>query len=195
MELARCWSHERGESVLFEKGLAEEYAEARGTALATRVKLAPDRAENSLRVIRDRILRELAGRRWEINTRIFPPSAPLSFERGHYRLDATKRAGTRAAIGLTFHFGSSEFIVRQLMLISEAVRRGIVDCGVVALMTRSVKPYIAGRPAFYEQAHRTLRTYGQSGFRGIPMVLWGLTPEVMHPGLTDGGAGLWAGVR
>lgn len=195
MELTHCWAHEDGESLVFEKGLGVLYVEAREATLTTRIKLATDRLENRLRVIRDHILREFAGRGWEINTRIFPPSAPRVFERGHYRLDATKRAGTGAALGLTFHLGSSEFIVRQLMLISEAVRRGIVDCGVVALMTRSVKPYIAGRPAFYEQAQRTLRTYGQSGFRSIPMVLWGLTPEVMHPGLTDGGAGLRAGVR
>jgi hypothetical protein len=195
MELSHIRSHERSESVLFEKDLGEVYAEARETMLATPVKLASERAENGLRVIHDRILRELAGRGWKIGVGIFPASAPAMFQRGHYRLDATKKAGSGGALGFICHFGSSEFLVRKLMLISEAVRQGIVDCGVLALMTRSVKPYIAGRPAFYEQAERTLRTYGLSGFRGIPMVLWGLTPEVMHPGLTDGGAGLRAGVR
>ncbi len=195
MKLASSYSHERGEAILYERGLGEAYAEAREGMLATRVELAPDKAENSLRVIHDRILRELAGRGWKIGERIFPPAAPATFQRGNYRLDATSRTGSGGTLGVIFHFGSSEFLVRQLMLISEAVRRGIVDCGVLALMTRSVKPYIAGRPAFYEQAQRTLRTYGQSGFRGIPMVLWGLTPEVMHPGFTDGGAALRAGVR
>lgn len=195
MELTHCWSHEGADSVLFEKDLGEVYAEAREAMLATRVKLASVRAENKLRVIHDRILRELAGRGWKIGERIFPPAAPAIFQRGHYRLDATSRTGNGGTLGVICHFGSSEFVIRQLMLISEAVRRGIVACGVLALMTRSVKPYIAGRPAFYEQAERTLRTYGQSGFRGIPMVLWGLTPEVMHPGLTDGGAALRAGVR
>ena len=81
------------------------------------------------------------------------------------------------------------------MLISEAVRRGIVDCAVLALMTRDVKTYVLGRPACYEQAQRLLRAYGQSAFRGIPMVLWGLTPEAIHLPLTDVGVGLPAGVQ
>lgn len=151
MELALCWSHERGETVLFAKGLGEVYAEARETMLATRVKLASDRVENSLRVIRDRILRELAGRGWKIGEGIFPPFAPATFQRGHYHLDAAKRTGSGSGLGIICHFGSSEFLVRQLMLISEAVRRRIVDCAVLALVTRDVKRYVTGRPACYEQ--------------------------------------------
>lgn len=195
MELLHLWSHERGESVLFEKGLGEVYAEARQTMLATRVKLVSDRAENSLRVIHDRILRELAGRGWKIGERIFPPSAPAIFQRGHYRLDAAKRTGSGGTLGVICHFGSSEFLVRQLMLISEAVRRGIADCAVLALMICDVRPYVPGRPSCYGQAQQLLQAYGQSAFRGIPMVLWGLTPEVMCPELTDVRAGLRARVQ
>jgi len=177
MELSRCWSHERGESVIFEKGLGELYAEARETVLATRVGLVSDKADNSLRLIRKQVLTGLAGREWEVGTRIFPPSAPARFQRGHYHLDAAKRAGNGGALGIVCHFGSSEFLVRQLMLISEAVRRRIVDCAVLALITSDGKPYVTGRPACYEQAQRLLRSYGQSGFPGIPIVLWGLTPD------------------
>ena len=185
MKLAHCWSHERGESVLLEKGLGEVYAEAREMAVARRVELAPNRAENSLRVTRDRILRDIAGRGWEIAVSIFPASAPAMFHRGHYRLDATKKTGSGRALGFICHFGSSEFLVRQLMLISEAVRRGIADSAVLALMTRDVKAYLPGRPACYEQAQRLLLAYGESAFRGIPMVLWGLTPDAVRREVTD----------
>jgi len=195
MKLAHCWSHERGESVLLEKGLGEVYAEAREMALATRVELVPNRAENNLRVTRDRILREIAGRGWEIAVSIFPASAPAMLHRGDYRLDATKKTGSGGALGFICHFGSSEFLVRQLMLISEAVRRGIADCAVLALMTRDVKAYVPGRPACYEQAQRLLRAYGESAFRGIPMVLWGLTPDAVRRELTDVRAGRWAWVQ
>ncbi|OGB91613.1 MAG: hypothetical protein A3G35_10070 [candidate division NC10 bacterium RIFCSPLOWO2_12_FULL_66_18] len=195
MELSRIRSHERGESVIFEKSLGEVYAEARETMLGTRVKLVPDRAEDSLRVIHDRILRELAGRGWEIGVSVFPASAPAMFQRGHYRLDATKKTGSGSGLGLICHFGSSEFLLRKFMLISEAVRRGAVECGVLALMTRDVKPYVSGRPACYEEAQRLLQVYGQSGFRGVPMVLWGLRPESVQPGLAYGATGLQARAR
>jgi len=79
------------------------------------------------------------------------------------------------------------------MLISEAVRRRIVDGAILALMTSDIRSYVTGRPACYEQAERLLRVYGQSGFRGIPMVLWGLTPEDMHPERTNIRAGLRVG--
>jgi hypothetical protein len=195
MELTHCWSHERADSLLFEKDLGEVYAEARETMLATRVKLASERAENSLRVIHNRILRELAGRGWKIGENIFPPAAPATFQRGHYRLDAAKRTGSGGTLGVICHFGSSEFVIRQLMLISEAVRRGIADCAVLALMTCDVRSYVPGRPSCYEQAQRLLRAYGQSAFRGIPMVLWGLRPESVQPALAYGATGLQVRVR
>lgn len=177
MEVSGCWSHEGGESFVFERGLGELYAEARGMVVETRVNLVSDKAGNSLRLIHHQMLTGLARREWEVGARIFPPSAPARFQRGHYRLDATKRAGGGGALGVVCHFGSSEFLVRHLMLISEAVRRRIVDCAVLALITNDWKLYVTGRPARYEQAQRLLRAYGQSGFAGIPIVLWGLTPE------------------
>lgn len=194
MELARCWSHGNAEAVLFEKGLGGVYAEARETIRAVRVEFGLSIAANELRTIRERILEQLAGHGWEIDTRIFPPSAPIGFERGRFRLHATKGTGGGATLGVICHFGGSEFIVRQLMLISEALRRRIIDCGVVALMTRNVQPYATGRPACYEQALRLLQAYGQSGFAGIPMILWGLAPEAVHLELA-GGTGVRAGVR
>jgi hypothetical protein len=193
MELSDCSSHARGESVIFEKGLGDVYAEAREVVLTTGIPLAVGRSENNLRAIREYLLRELAGRGWEINQRIFPPSAPGMFQRGQYRLDATKRTGSGGALGFICHFGSSEFLVRKFMLISEAVRRGIVVCGILALMTRDTRPYVTGRPACYEQAHRLLRVYGQSGFCGIPMILWGLIPEGMRPERTHIRAGMQVG--
>ncbi len=195
MELQYCLYHECSESILFEMGLGKAYSEARETVLATPVKLATNREQNNLRVIRDCMQKELAGRGWEINARIFPSSAPKRFERGRYCLDASKHAETGAALGAIWHFGGSEFIVRQLMLISEAVRRNIIDCGLLALMTREVKPYVSGRPAFFDQAQRLLRTYGQSGFRGVPIILWGLMPEALYPKFIDGDARLPAGKR
>ena len=193
MDLSHIRSHERGESVLLEKDLGEVYAEAREMVMATRVGLAPNRAENSLRVIRDQILEKIAGRGWEIAVSIFPASAPPMFQRGHYRLDATKKTGSGSGLGLICHFGSSEFLVRKFMLISEAVRRRIVDGAILALMTSGIRPYVTGRPACYEQAQRLLRVYGQSGFRGIPMVLWGLTPETLPPERAHMDAGLRVG--
>lgn len=195
MELSHCSSHAQGESVLFKKGLGEVYAEARETVLASRVKLASDRAENSLRVIRDCIMRELSGRGWKIGETIFPPSAPASFHRGHYRLDATKKAGGGGVLGIICHFGGSEFLVRKLMLISEAVRGEVVDCCVLALITRNIKPYISGRPACYEQAQRLLRAYGQSAFGAIPMILWGLAPEIIYSQLAEVHTSWLAGVQ
>lgn len=195
MKLSHIRSHERGESVLFEKNLSEVYAEARETMLGTRVKLAPDRAENRPRAICEDVLRHLAERGWEIGASIFPASAPAMFQRGNYRLDAIKRTGRGSALGLICHFGSSEFLVRQLMLISEAVRRGIADCAILALMTSDFKAHVTGRPSCYEQARRLLRAYGQSAFHGVPMVLWGLTPDSMQSELADARAGLWAGVQ
>jgi hypothetical protein len=182
MELEYCLAHERGETVIFERGLGEAYAEARAVALATRLTQASGKGEESLRVIRDRILTELAARGWIIDERIFPPSAPAIFQRGNYRLDAAKTTGSDDALGFIYHVGSSEFLVRKLMLTSEAVRRRVVGCCVLALMTRNTKPYVAGRPASYEQAERLLRAYGQSAFRGIPMVLWGLAPDPIFAG-------------
>lgn len=187
MELARCFSHGTAESVLFERGLGGVYAEVRETIRAARVELGLAGATGELRAVRERILRQLAGHGWEIDTGIFPASAPTSIQRGHYRLDASKRVGARAALGIICHFGSAEFTVRKLMLVSEAVRRGIVDCGLVALITRDVKPHLAGRPACYEQALRVLQAYGLSGFAGIPIILWGLAPEAMPLQYTAGG--------
>ena len=193
MELSRVGSHEGGESVLFEKDLGEIYAEAREITLGTRGKLTPDRAENNLRIIRERILRGLTGCGWKIGPRIFPFSAPAMFQRGHYRLDASKTTGSGAALGIIFHFGGSEFLIRQFMLISEAVRRGIADCAILALITRDFKARVTGRPSCYEQARRLLRAYGQSAFPGVPMVLWGLTPDSVPSELADARAGLRAG--
>jgi hypothetical protein len=177
MELARRFSHGIAESVLFERGLDGMYAEVRETIRAARVELGLAGATSELRAVRERILRQLAGHGWEIDTGIFPASAPTRIQRGHYRLDASKRLGAGAALGIICHFGSAEFTVRKRMLVSEAVRRGIVDCGLVALITRDARPYLAGRSACYEQALRFLRAYGQSGFAGIPIILWGLAPE------------------
>jgi len=195
MEIPHSWSHERGESVLFEKGLGRIYAEAREAALAGRVGLLPDKSKNSLRAIREGILRDLAGRGWRIGVSIFPSSAPAMFQRGHYRLDAAKTTGSGATLGVVCHFGGSEFLLRQFMLISEAVRRGIVDCAVLELMTREAIECVRGRPACYEQARRSLRLYGQSAFGGIPMVLWGLIPEATHLRTTGVGEGLPAGLQ
>jgi len=195
MKVSGCWSHERGESLVFERGLGELYAEARGVVGETRVKLVSDKTENSLRLIHHQILTGLARREWEVGARVFPPSAPAKFLHGHYRLDATKRAGGGSALGVVCHLGSSEFLVRQLMLIAEAVRRKIVDCAVVALITNDWKLYVAGRPACYEQAQRFLRAYGQSGFAGIPIVLWGLIPECTPRRPTHAGRDLPVAVR
>lgn len=195
MELSHIRSHERGESVLFERNLSKVYAEVRETMLRTRVELVSDKAENSPRVIWKRVLGDLAGRGWGIAVSIFPASAPAMFQRGNYRLDAIKGTGTGSALGLICHFGSSEFLVRQFMLISEAVRRGIADCAILALMTRDFRAHVAGRPSCYEQARRLLQTYGQSAFHGVPMVLWGLTPDSTQSELADAQAGLWDGVQ
>jgi len=188
-------SHERAESILFEKGLGGVYAEALEVVLATRVDLAPQKGANMPRVIWEHVLKNLADRGWEIAVSIFPASAPAMFQRGNYRLDAIKRMGTGSALGLICHFGSAEFLVRQLILISEAVRRGIADCAVLALMTRDFKAHVPGRPSCYEQARRLLRVYGQSGFHAIPMILWGLTPDSMQSELADVRAGLRAGLQ
>src|SRR5574341_122530 len=133
MKLAGCYSHEQGETVVYGRGLGDAYAEARVVVLATRFCVLPTSGENRLRLIRGRMLSELEVRGWELATRVIPPSRGEVFERGKYHLDAIKKGKCRNTIGLIFHFGSSEFGLRQLMLVSGAVRRGIVDCGVIAV--------------------------------------------------------------
>ena len=68
------------------------------------------------------------------------------------------------------------------MLISEAVRRRIVECAIVALMVRAVIPYVCGRMACYEQIQRLFLAYGTSGFVDVPMVVWGMMPEAVGIG-------------
>lgn len=186
MEIARCWSHGDAECVLVGKGLAEAYAEVRETFCAVSFDLGLSKTSNERRVVRARILEQLAGHGCEIDTKIFPASAPTMFHRGQYRLDATRRVGTKAALGIICYFGSAEFTVRKLMLISVAVRREIVDCGVLALMTRDIMPYVAGRLASYDQGLKLLRMYGQSEWVDIPMILWELAPTAVRLELPDG---------
>jgi hypothetical protein len=65
----------------------------------------------------------------------------------------------------------------------------------LALMTGGFKRHVAGRTSCYEQARRLLQAYGQSAFHGVPMVLWGLTPDSTQSGLADARVGLRAGVQ
>jgi hypothetical protein len=177
MKLAGCYSHEEGETVVYGRGLGDAYAEARDVILATRFGIG-----NRLRMTRGYILSELGIRGWELLARVIPPSSCKAFDRGKYHLDAIKRGKSRNTIGLICHFGSSEFGLRQLMLVSGAVRRGVVDCGVIAVMAREATPYLTGRPSSYEQLRALLHAFGNSEFHGVPMVLWGLAPDPILKG-------------
>jgi hypothetical protein len=182
MKLAGCYSHEEGETVVYGRGLGDAYAEARDVILATRFYILPTGGGNRLRMTRGYILSELGIRGWELLTRVTPPSGCEAFDRGKYHLDAIKRGKSRNTIGLICHFGSSEFGLRQLMLVSGAERRGVVDCGVIAVMAREATPYLTGRPSSYEQLRALLHAFGNSEFHGVPMVLWGLTPDPTFTG-------------